>query len=393
MVKGMARIIGSGVPASGAATTFSFPSTYIVEKVGSAYHVKKRGSSSVYSNSSFKTALVDEAIAGLTAARTSPEKIVTVGDMAIDALIELPSNLLLELQGNWILADGVNTDIIQNADQATNNYNLIIEGNGYTIDGNGAQQTAGRGIELVHGTAAPSLYTLANWRQPKVYVLRNLNVRNCFAESYYVSMAGSRGNILMQQCSGHYSQSAVPIMNWASVPDSELIGGFFDANDGAQTHGIYVSGAMCHIRPDYHNGPSAFENLRNSTIEFPIADLGSDEDLMTLHGCWNNRVSGHFVAHGDGDANTHNAIELVAFGGFNCTDNIFNHIWAGRNTDDSGTRTFKYAVEETNAVHDYNTYLGISGRDCVTGAIRQLGVNGNPRANPADSIEGTVVLV
>jgi len=86
------------------------------------------------------SSVIQSAINALTSGRTWKEKVVTKGNFTINDTVKLSSYTILEIQGKWALADGVNANLIENSDRVTGNVEIEILGG--KLDGNRASQTA-----------------------------------------------------------------------------------------------------------------------------------------------------------------------------------------------------------------------------------------------------------
>jgi hypothetical protein len=86
------------------------------------------------------TVVILAAIADLTAARTSPEKVVAMGAYTDLGQIAIPSYTELEIIGKWTCQANLGTSFIVNSDQVGGNREIFIVGG--HIDGNGANQNA-----------------------------------------------------------------------------------------------------------------------------------------------------------------------------------------------------------------------------------------------------------
>jgi len=97
-----------------------------------------------FSGKDAATVINDVLANGLTGGRTWKEKVVSKGNFTISSVIKIPSYTVLEIQGSLTLANGVNTDILQNSDQTNGNTQIEIIGG--ELDGNKANQTAGTAL-------------------------------------------------------------------------------------------------------------------------------------------------------------------------------------------------------------------------------------------------------
>ena len=89
--------------------------------------------------------VMQAAINALTSGRTWKEQVVLRGDFPMSGALELPSYTSLETLGRLYLQDGVNTNVIENADPTGGNARMQIVGG--LIDGNKANNpTGGHGI-------------------------------------------------------------------------------------------------------------------------------------------------------------------------------------------------------------------------------------------------------
>lgn len=358
------------------------------------YHVMDEWGNLQLATSYFSVAMNDQAFNGLSS-RIAPQKISTKGEMSLDNTILLPSLVDLEIVGSWTAVNALNKDLIQNANQGTNNYSVYLHGYA-RINGNAENQGAfsSRGLEFKNATNIP--VGQGTYEQfASALKMENLLFENCRNEGIFVDFQNSAGSTLgftdVSSMGNHESDVSYQVyLNF--INDSQWFGGII----GGSLRSFKLQNfASSKFHPAYVNNPAVIENCNQLDVHIPFFDLGQDADLLTIN---YSRHSAFYLplmrVIGSGAAGTYDAVKLVRYGaGAGCIHNRFPCVYAGRGYGGSGTRTFKYAVEETTSDEDWNIYGLIDGSDCVSGAIRQLGTNGKPRANPCDSIIGTVILV
>lgn len=330
--------------------------------------------------------------AGINAALANNDRVKIKGNQTLTDTVLLQDDNIIGLFGNLTAQDALNVDMIQNANQAGHNQNIHIFGPG-VIDGNGANQTVtSRGIEIINATEPDALCF------PTI-TIEGITVYDTFGTGIHVYLDGSGGTTLRLRNVSSYANRAGSggelghSLYWGLVYDSHIDGGFFSSNDTTAAALYLTSTSMCKVHPYYIN--NRVQVVLGNQIDFSAAttDLSRNNDMINILG--HQYGSFHDITgrvYGDGDANTHNLIELAISGATNSIHNRFYNLIATRRGG-AGTRTWHYVVEEVDANQDYNIYGLIDGSDCAAGAVRQLGVNGKPRANPKDDIIGTVVLV
>lgn len=336
----------------------------------------------LYNGTSFGTAW-SRATGSLNPARVSPETITTIGIMSVDIPAYTPTNLNLEIYGNWIAKTGLNNSMIKNANPTTNNYNVSVMGHNAILQGNASGQTSnGYGIEFKNDTTPPDFYA-NNYINRFNYRVKDLLVQNTRNTCVFVDHSGPTDNgtsttTSLEDVSTWNPNTSVPSLYMKQSPDSRIIGGTFDGNTGGATYAIeFESMAFGEFKINYTNGPIHLLTVRGCTFSVNTADIGTDEHGWILEGVWDSVFSNsYFVIHGNGAANTYDAIRLsTAWSTYPSTDNVFSGIWIGRAWDAAGTRTYRYGINETDSDQDYNTYSGINGRDCATSAINISGAN------------------
>lgn len=140
------------------------------------------------------TAVIQAAIDGLTAGRTWKETVVIRADLTVQK-ITVPSYTILEIQGSLTLDDGVNDNMIENADMTNGNTQIeIVEG---ILYGNKGNQTAGHGIYLWYCTRSKVRHvTVIDAYEDGINLAcdsdHKLDTRNA-VEHCIVTGAGSRG--------------------------------------------------------------------------------------------------------------------------------------------------------------------------------------------------------
>ena len=159
---------------------------FTVTLEGGYYHVYKDDGSLSYSNSSFKTALIDEAVAGLTSGRTQPETILTKGIMSVDALLTIPDNVALEIEGSW--TKSFNGTMLQNSNRTGYNQGISIIGKGVgaVIDGNSGTYN-GKGIDIVCASGTTNTNTNA------LILLKDLSIQNMYDTALGANFEGLAG--------------------------------------------------------------------------------------------------------------------------------------------------------------------------------------------------------
>jgi len=85
--------------------------------------------------------IINWASGNLTSGRTWKEKIVVKDDFIITNTVKISSYTILEIDGKWTLANGVNKNVIENLNLTSGDTSIEIRGG--RIDGNGANQNAG----------------------------------------------------------------------------------------------------------------------------------------------------------------------------------------------------------------------------------------------------------
>lgn len=117
------------------------PPTYIVTREGDYYNAISDGKDGRYNfGGTLASTVINNALAGLTPGRTWKEKVLLKGNFVIDAVIQLPSYTILEIQGTLTAANGMNDSLLENSDLIGGNTEIDIYG-GY-LNGNKANQTA-----------------------------------------------------------------------------------------------------------------------------------------------------------------------------------------------------------------------------------------------------------
>jgi len=291
-----------------------------------------------------------------------------------------------ELRGKISLADSVNKSMIANEHvTSAPQYNHHVWMHGGQWDGNKLNNATSHIIYWRHQASIPVGVSPGGYAYLK---FSDMDLYNADQDALHLeSTAGSFIVVCVERITnggaGRYGLYLYRIRD-THIKNCMPLGG--------TTRALYMySSGTNVIEQVYLNGGALIEECERLQVNDWFVDLADDEPAIELKGCrWNIWTNGkHRYIGNDGYSNP--AIKLTTQT-VNSTDNIFAGLVAGR-LGGVENNQFTYVVEEADANQDYNVYSNINGRDCTAGAIRQLGVNGKPRVNPADSIVGAVILV
>jgi len=133
-------------------------------------------------------AVANAALAGLTSGRTWKEKVVIKDHLSdlVEAL-SIPSFTTLQINGMVTLADGIQVNIVENADLVNGNTRISIIGNGL-LNGNGVNQTDGENNLSQCGVL---------FRGVSFFEIKNLWVYDTYYSN--IRVAESSGNVSCRQ--------------------------------------------------------------------------------------------------------------------------------------------------------------------------------------------------
>jgi hypothetical protein len=334
---------------------------FTVEKEGTTYVIRDRAGMRQPGGSTYPHIAIQNTLDGLTGSRTTIEKVHIIGTVTeLGAPIKVSSNTHLKWNGSIHLADGVNDNMIENANPGTYDVNVILEG-GY-LWGNKGEQSAGHGIYWKHASdPTEDIPTL--W-------VRHVKMRNMDDDGLHLDFGSSPSSI------------------------ADILGFGSRFPDG---YGIYATDVdsfsmdWCHPigGSNYSIGLNDCTNtfISNSYLGAGLEIVGcvrggyssiwidnSTKHGVDLQGVSHQSFSGGQVRIFGSDVTDKDAIRMASDGGTHCTDNLFSNLEVGR-CGGAASSTWRYGIEETDSNQDYNTYNMINGRDCTSGAVRLLGSN------------------
>ena len=341
---------------------------YLVREESGTYKVYDSDGALQDSSSYAQTMIEDEALNGLTDGGYQREVVRVVGNIDVDATINIPSNAVLDGEGAYFeLVNAVNNDMFDIVDQK------------YVILKN----------IIAHGNSANNTGSVGIWiSQTGDISDRMVNVFD------NIELTDFKSHCIQFDAGGTYTPPYRFTNIWAST---------FAGGSGFK---VYYNGVTDCIFNNCHfagtNRDFEFIGVNNLLSNFYLMGKG-----MTHYGN-TNQMNNFFVDHGTGfipvllsnadrcqlnnwtirkvtnsDDGTYSAISVAANGGSNSVKNMFNNITVFSNV----AAKFKYALEETNSSQDYNTYNMIYGLDCKTAAVKKLGSNSKA---DTDTIQGTV---
>lgn len=293
---------------------------------------------------------IQAALDYLTAARTWQEKVVLKGNFTISAPIVVSGHTWLELIGKVTLANGVNDNMIENANPATNDPNVVIEGGIW--DGNGANQMAGDIIYWTHGTS-PATFFRNEFRNMSfidsdtydIHIPAMDDARTTFMFYNLHSRGTGTGSLHLTD------MSDLIVSNWIPCNDPYLHLCSFVKFDH-----LYIQGTAV---LDY------VTSLQMSNCSIDTAG----ELPLDLYSCAYSNFSNIVIrVIGDGAA-VARAVRVGSPYTLKSTNNQFSNIYMGRALG-AETRRFTLGIEEIDADQINNLYCNIDGADCVTAALR-----------------------
>lgn len=344
------------------------------------------------SSTELHTILNDELFNALNVNRSSHQMVTVEANQeaSIDGTISLESNLLLKLSGNFKVADAVNADIFVNADQATNNYNVCIEGPA-NINGNGANQSNGKLFNFTNATnIIPTFGT--GQQYPSALMLKRLNFENPRKNAIYINFAGSSGSTLKMQDVQAYGVGLADssyLVHLQQIYDSNILDCFF-SGDSKCLFGQAL--ASVKFRFDYFNGCALLDSVRKCELSATYWDNSDNLESLTFN--WSHFNTVHNTVFNRVGSSGYTGPHAIKMNPYNasvgCTNNKFLNIDIGRHLE-TGTNRFDYGIIEADqASNDSNQFCNINAYDCAGGALYLRGTTSKLQHQ---NIIGTVTKV
>jgi hypothetical protein len=344
---------------------------YTIIKVGGVYQVLSNQGVLSSSLASFEASL-DVALAGLTVGRVMPETIFVDGNVTIDSTLKIPSQVDLVGNGVWTAANGLNSNLIENADPTVNNDHIFLRGYPFLkIDGNFAGQGArSDGVKFVNANNVGLTY--GTGRQ---YVIQNLLITGCNGIGATFDFTGSNEStfdILNCRIFTNVGAAFAKALYLHNVVDSDIIEGSFDGGNSDPMYTIFIDGgSFISITDSYINQGCYFTGVQHSKISPQVIDQNTDMPALIMKNCKYNSVFHTKIRVNANSATaTLEGIQLVTDGGGgnDSTNNVFSDITFGQ-MGAGGTRTWKYGITEGDANQDSNQYVNINGLECSTATL------------------------
>lgn len=355
------------IPGGGATSGYLHSYDFKVEKEGAEYVVRNKGGTRTY-GSAYEELAIKEALDSLKNARTWQEKVLLKGNFPTldypsgnQGCIDIEGHTILSLIGKVTLADNVDKNMICSADPTDQNaINVVIEGG--TWDGNSSNQASGNNI---YWTKSVSLLGVE-----KNIIFRNLKLIRAKENNLYINNTSGAAQYLIYNIRTYASGAYA--FRFFRVFDSHI----YNIKPLGQSY--WDSCAAIHADLLYQNGGLDLYKCKrllisNSKFDFTTGDLNTIP--VNLRATRNSFFSNIKIKTSGDGADIPAGIRLATVSSTHSHDNIFGNIGISRKEEGTGTREYTYGIEETDANQNYNTYGNINGRDCVTGAIRMLGVN------------------
>jgi len=370
--------------------TLAYPeqtASYIVFQDGSLTKMKNGTTGQIDASSTVDIDVINWALGNLTVGRTWQEKVLLKGNFELTLpsgntnCIDVPSYTEIELQGSVKLANGVNKNLIGNKDVTSSNTHIYIHGGIW--DGNRNYQTSGHGLYICFASNPVGYGEFA------FLTIGDMTFINIKSDGIHIEAADDASILqisiynIVNKYIGNYGlyTSGVSDVNIVNMmPVEGEIGGVF----------IQYGGCI-HMDECFINGGIVFNAHTMFRLTNSFIDIDSNKHGIDGAGLRNSQLSNVGIrVTGDG-ATTYDGIQLRDGAGYHATNNIFTNLYIGR-AGGTGTRRFNYGIEEVDANQDYNTYMGINGRDCVTASLRMLGANSFTRGNIGYENSGTATV-
>lgn len=338
--------------------------TFIINyNATSGYYQSWHGANSTLaSQGTNASAVINNAIGNLTVGRTWQETVYLKGNITITNSIVVSNWTRLLLDGTVTLANNANCDMIKNANPSTTNYNVVIEGGLWL--GNRGTQSAGCWINFTTTNGAPYPYTPLFLKNLYVFDIYDTAIWIKYGESSVVWMDNVDATTGSGTGYGLYLYGATD-----SLISHSHFGGGIETGGGA----IYIYGggglsSWTDIRTD---GPVSLIGVHQLTwTGFTIDCYNRDMHGLTLYNSKICQISNGIIrAQSNSGYNTKYAIYMS-----DSSNNTISNIYCGRPQESIETQRWAYGVYEDGTANR-NIFIGINAFDALTAGIKTSGAN------------------
>jgi len=324
------------------------PFKYIINKVGSYYHVRDSNGILKLSTSSFGTAINDEAFAGI--GTSGIEEIKLVGVLTLDEVMLIPNHCLLNANGAKITSSISGGDsMIEAESSASYLLDIIIDGGIWDCNNNATEA-----VKFVNGENCVYNDHKIELRNMHIFdpTTRAIDINCIYQQRFNI-------NNIDVTTAVHMANESIRL----NASDSTMHG--LNITEGSDGMCMVIRGAANEVSNFNINGGCILIDWHDNVLSNGWMDSNGAQNAIQLAGGGNVISNIHMRINGDGNT-SNSAIYIWDASSPYSVNNVINGCYAGRSTGGSGTSRWSRGVAEgASATTDRNLVIGCNFYDCL----------------------------